>query len=127
MTKYLVRELYRKHALKTVGGEKIKPDRTKMDKEGLGIKYSKVSINFLGANCRSINNKQSSISDILEIRRFHGIAVYIRNHLKGHVYRIQLHHPDSHMEKEGVSSRPEHDEICSHKDMGVQTMSGPSD
>ena len=48
-------------------GRKIKPVRTKRDKEGLGIKYLKVSLNFLGANCRS-NNKKSSISDILEIR-----------------------------------------------------------
>ena len=74
----------------------------------------------LGANCRSINNKKSSITDILESRavdvgvfselntkkppkfkgftsfsktskrRFHGIAVYIRNHLKGHVYQMKM-------------------------------------
>ena len=48
-------------------GGKINPDRTKRE-EGLGIKYTKLSLNFLGANCRSINNKQASVSDILEIR-----------------------------------------------------------
>ena len=66
MIKYLVREIYRNHVLKNRWGRKINPDRTKKDQEGLGIKYTKISLNFLGAKCRSINNKQSSISDILE-------------------------------------------------------------
>ena len=43
-------------------GRKINPDRTKRDKEGLGIKYTRLSLNFLAANCRSINNKQASVS-----------------------------------------------------------------
>ena len=40
----------------------------KRDTEGLGIKYTKLSLNFLGANCRSINTKQANVSEILEMR-----------------------------------------------------------
>ena len=55
-----------KSGLKNLKGRKINPDRIKRDKEGLGIKYTKLSLNFLGANCRSINNKQARVSEILE-------------------------------------------------------------
>ena len=63
-------------------GRKINPDRTKRDKEGLGIKYTKLSLNFLGANCRSINNKQSSISDILESRAVDVVFFFRTQHEK---------------------------------------------
>ena len=63
-------------------GRKINPDRTKWDKEGLGIKYTKLSLNFLGANCRSINNKQASVSDILESRAVDVVFFFRTQHEK---------------------------------------------
>ena len=38
------------------------------DKNVLGIKCFKLSINILGANCCSLNNKKASITEIMEIR-----------------------------------------------------------
>ena len=34
----------------------------------MGFKYCKFSINIMGANCRSINNKKASINEIMETR-----------------------------------------------------------
>ena len=66
--KYLIREINPNQAKKTLKGSKINPARTKRDKEGLGIKYTKLSLNFLGANCRSINNKHACVADILDMK-----------------------------------------------------------
>ena len=84
-------------------------------KDGLGIKFCNLSINIMGANCRNITNKKASIKEIMEARsvdievfselntenppkikgfttfskiskrKFNGIRVYIRNHLRGNV------------------------------------------
>ena len=40
-----------KSGIKNHWGRKMNPDRIKRDKEDLGIKYTKLSLNFLGANC----------------------------------------------------------------------------
>ena len=53
---------------KTTNKKKLNCNRKRKDKEGLGIKYTKLSLNILGANCRSINNKQASITEILDKR-----------------------------------------------------------